>query len=516
MSQGPNRDAAAAALLREIEQAGPAAVRAGAHIGGIATEAEVERAGAALTALFDPAMKPKDRENILLALVRLNARSADPIVARETETLWRETTPAWICRLIGALGKYGGTETSALLQRMARDENPDIRKTAVRSLLERGNPAGLEPLAELLPTITTRARCSLLETLAQGGLSRAAAAFLEELLRTEKDSSLLAAAIEALDGASAAAMKARLLEISDAPFAAGREAAESAVFTLGRLGDPDVSEILRGRLAAFVAEARAAPVEFFDTAQDRPAAAFSTAHALAEQGDRKAAALCAGLLFQSTRAQREGVLLQPWEAAAGGPEPREDHSWIDVLDGLLLYPDNVVEETLLHELDALERSGDLFLMGDAAFGVVFRRLAARERCPRLRETLGDLIVRCRPDLSPAEFRLCIILADEAAGDGRPVEAAGLYLRARFIMKFNPPARSVVRSVLRFPDFFTGYDPGPSLRSEACALLADAAALQGKTDEALRWREWARRSSPFRRLPPDAHPRKLDGEGEERR
>jgi len=515
MAHGPNRDAAAAALLGEIEQAGPAAVKAGAHIGSIANEAEAARAAAALAALFDPAMKPQSREDILLALVRLGAPEADPLVARETERLLGEVTPAWICRLIGALGGYRGEETGALLLRMGRDENPDIRKTAVRSLLERGDAGGLDVLAELFPLITTRARCSLLEILRPGGLNRAAAPLLEELLRTEKDGGILAAVIEALDAESVAGARERLLELSAAPFAAGKEAAEAAIFALGRYGDPGAVDVLKQRLAAFLEEARTAPADFFDTARDRPAAAFSLARALAECGDPGAPALCAGLLFQSTRAQREAVILRTWEASAGGPETREDHSWIDVLGGLLLYPDDVVEEALLRELNALERSGNIFLMGDAAFGVVFRELAARKRCPRLGQTLRDLIFRCRPDLSPAEFRLCVILGDEAAEAGRPVEAAGLYLHARFIMKFNPPARSVVRDMLPLPDAFTGYEPGAALRSEACTLLAGAAALEGKEAEAVRRREWAGRSSPFWRLPPDARPRKLDSEGEDR-
>ena len=60
----------------------------------------------------------------------------------------------------------------------------------------------------------------------------------------------------------------------------GKEAAAAAVSALGRLGDPDVIDILKQRVEAFLDEARTASASFFDTARDRPAVILVTALAM--------------------------------------------------------------------------------------------------------------------------------------------------------------------------------------------------------------------------------------------
>jgi hypothetical protein len=286
------------------------------------------------------------------------------------------------------------------------------------------------------------------------------------------------------------------------------------MIALVRIQDAEVLALLRQELAGFLEDARSAASSFFDLGAERSLFALTAARVLAAAGDPAMPPILAGLLLQAQRARRETAILESWQAAAGGPVSSEVHTWLRaVLESLLRFPDEIVVDAVSQELDRLAGSGDLFLLGDAAFGVVFRELSAKQRCHRLQDRLQNLVFRCRPDHSPAEFRIRVILGDRSAAKGDPIEAAQHYLRAYFIAKYNPPAPSVIRDLLSEDDPFTGYDSVPSLISEVYSLLSQDRAARGQESEAGALAEWARRRSPFMQLSPSDPPRKLESESE---
>jgi HEAT repeat protein len=514
-ARGGNREAVTLALIEEVEQRLPAALTAGACLYRIADKASIPRCAAALASLLHSSSVAEERENILVALVRLEAPGTEKLIVRETETLLHEGNPAGIARIVTSLGRFEGKGIAALLGRLARHENRAIGTRAIRALMIQRNPLGIEILEEIFPGLGSGTRLSLLAGIAESGQSIAAAAFLERTIAVEKDTDVLRDAIEALAPATAASVAPRLLEIASSPVRFGPEASEAAIYGLAKSGDPKALYLMKGRLKSFLKEARTAQEVFFDMEDPHTLAALATVRALALCGDPEAPALLTGLLFQYRRAQRGNDILSSWSNEAEGVETIEDHDWIGhVLAGLLTLPDEMIEKALSLEMDRLKKTGDLYLIGDASFCLLFRELLSRKRCPRLRERLERLVFQCRPDHSPAEFRLCVMKGDEQAAAGRPGSAARYYMRARFIARYRPPSRRVVRQLLQDSVPIEGHDPLTALHSEALSLLAVEMERLGRPGEAAELARMAERISPFLRHLPDLPPSRTGGtEGE---
>ncbi len=498
-ARGTNLPIVTSILLAEIESTGPAAIEAGAALSRIAEPETVPPAVAGLRSLY--ALRPgiEDRERILLAMIRLDEPEADAFIAAEVEKQWQEKDSSWVVRLATALGESSGSRTGELLHRMVRDENVLLKKRALQALMMRGDPGCIELLEAAFPAFTSHAQATLLKAIKGSGLESAAAGFIIRIIRTESDFQILTAAIEALSSDRAVDVKPRLMELSAAGFDMGRGAAEEAIRALVRSRDAEAIWQLRQRLSRFLDEARTGQSSFLLGNEENQALALFAAQALAEHRDPETPPLLAGLLFRASRARRKQAILDMWHAETGGPIHIEKHHWAaNVMDALLHYPDPIIEKVMLDEIAALEESGDIFKMGDAVFGVLCRGLLQSGRCPELSDLLAQLTFRCRPDMSPAEFRLCVALGDRAAAGKMTAEAARHYRLAYFILKYHPPQRTVVRQELGDSDSFIGYDPRSSMISEALRLESRVLRDQGEGERADRLLEKARCRSPFRR------------------
>lgn len=523
---GPHREAVARVLIDEIAKARSAALVAAACIHKVMDEsvdsndgAAVDRdrtdAARAIIALCDRTADMVQREVLLLALIMINDSRNDAYVARSVEELWSSEGLSGVGRLTTALGGYDGVLSTELLRRMARlserkarlserkayDEEIKLSKRALSALLNRRDPSAIALVDEIFHRLSSSSRIDLVDTIGTCGLNRQALGFLEKIVDTEQDSDILAMAIDAADESTIRSRRQKLLEIAeDATGAAGRAASGAAIMALGRIGDEEALGLFKQWALAFLEEARIAPPAFFDLFYDRPNRALTALRALGLNADPDAPAILAGLLLQHQRALADLTILENWDARSGGSEERPDHSWpANVLQTLLIYEDPIVEHALFDELEKLERSGDLFLLGDAVFSVINYELVTRKRCPALRERFGALVFTCRPDHSPAEFRQSIDRGERAAAAGRSAEAAGHYLRAYHILRYHAPAKEVVRQLLADSNSFAGYAPAPSLISEVHTLLADAEARRGDDLAAARMTQRAQERSPFARL-----------------
>ncbi len=507
--RGSNRPAVARLFIDEVAEARPAALIAAALLDNVmgdrsdygdAAAFEKDRAAAvrAIISLCEGTGDTVQREVLLLALIGLNDRQTDAYVARRVEELWTSEGYGGVGRLVSALGEFDGALSTELLRRMARDELIDLSKRGVSALLSRRDPSAIAILDEVFDRLTSSSRNDLVEKVAKCGLTPPALRFLEKIVDHEQDSGIRAIAIDSLDEATIRSRRQKLLEIAaDRSGAAGRAASCAAIAALGRVGDDEGLRLFRDWALAFSEEARVAPPPFFDLFYDRPNRVLCALRALGENSDDAAPAILAGLLLQHQRALSDRTILENWEANAGGSEERPDHAWaLNVLQLLLLYEDPIVVKALLAELEKLERSGDLFLLGDGLFGKFYFELQRRGRCPALRERFGALVFSCRPSHSPAEFRLSLDLGERAAAADRPAEAAEHYLRAYYILRYHAPAKEVVRQLLADSNSFVGYAPAPSLISEALALMADAMARGGDDLAAARLARGARERSPF--------------------
>ncbi len=505
------------ALTSEIGTSSPAALQACSSLARICrNETETAEAAETLVAFFARPDSAEAQKAVLLSLISLGSPETDAFVAAETEKWWKENGPSRTVQLAAALKEMNGPETGRLLRSMSLAGNVPLRERALLSLLRRKDPFGLERLAEVFSAYSGSLKSTFLAEIGSCGLAEEAAFFLEKAVTEERDSLVLLSAIESLTPESAYRLRERLFELAGAGSAgdfgfsaAGFDAAEAALLALGRTGDPEILSLLKEHVARFVEEARSAEC----APSDLDGLALTALGALADAGDPEAPRYLAGLLFQFARADRRRVILETWDTDSG--EVVEFHTRLrSLLKKLLLYPDKVIEKTVSREVAGLEKSGDLFVMGDSAFGVVCRELMARKRCPRLQVLLAEFVFRCRPDLSPAEFRLNVILGDRAALSGEHDEAARHYGRAAFIAKYSPPAADVIRQVLGDPDYFMGYEPADSLWSEADHFRAAALRRQGREKEAAVLEDRAGRRSRFRRLSSPFDPRTLGGDSEE--
>jgi len=500
-SRGAQRERVVAVLRAEVEGARPAAIPAASLLPGLVTADEKTAVAEALVAFLGRASNVDDRENLLFVLTQLDSPLIDPFLAAEIDAMRQAAGDAQIGRLIRGLGDCRGAATGELLLRCAAAPERTLEKEALRALIERRDPRAVALLEELFPVFNTSARQAFLADLARNGLGGVATPFLMETVRNGRDSDLVAGAITALPKESMLELEAELIALCSEPERAGTRAAEAALWALGACGDDRALHFLGQTLEAFLEQARAADVVFFDQTPDSVALGLATARVLAERRVPCALPLLAGLLLQRSRATRDSAILESWEAEAGQGSKTEHHDWLrQVLDCLLCYPDEAIEAALLAELECLAAEGTLYQMGDAPFAVAFYELAARNRCPRLQRRLSDLVFRCRPVRSPAEFRMAILMGDRAAANERRAEAARSYFRAYSIARYDPPARRVIRKMLPLPEPLKGYDPQASLFSEACSLFAGAAARDGRLDDAAELNRMARSMSPFRRLP----------------
>ncbi len=530
---GPHRGALARLFIDEIAEGRPAAIVAAACIhkiighgddAGDTAAIDKDRADAAraIIALCARTADTVQREVLLLALIRINEPGTDAYVARHVEELWSSEGFSGAGRLATALGGYDGALSSELLRRMARprpmarDGETNLAKRALSALVTRRDPSAIAIVDEVFEGLSSSSRIDLVDTIRTSGPDKQALRFLEKLVDTEQDSDILAMAIESIDAPTIRSRRQKLLEIAeDTTGAAGRAASGAAIMALGRIGDAVALRLFKQWALAFLKEAGVAPPSFFDLFYDRPNQVLLALRALSLNGDGDAPDILAGLLLQHQRALSDLTILENWEAHAGGSEERPDHSWpANVLQTLLIYEDSIVEQALFDALEKMERSGDLFLLGDAVFSVIHFELVNRRRCPALRERFGALVFICRPDHSPAEFRLSIDRGERAAAAGQNEQAAGHYLRAHYILRYHAPAKEVVRQLLADSDSFAGYAPAPSLISEVHALLADAMVREGNALAAARMGQRARELSPFARQVSRGPPRRGSTEKKE--
>jgi len=525
---GPHRAALARLFIDEIAGGRPAAIIAAATIHRVIGKgSDSGDAAGAIIALCDRTADAVQREVLLLALVGLNDRTTDSYVARHVEDLWSSEGLGGVGRLATALGRFDGPLTADVLRRMARPrreapgEELDLARRALNALVTRRDRSAIAIVDEVFDRLSSGSRIDLVDRIKRHSLDGDALRFLEKIIDTEQDSDILAMAIESIDESTIRSRRQTLLEIAeDATGAAGRAASGAAILALGRIGDEEALRLFKQWAAAFLEEGEAAPPAFFDLLYDRPNRILLALRALGINGDGDAPDLLAGLLLQHQRALSDATILESWEARAGGSEERPDHSWpANVLKTLLIYDDSVVEQALFDRLEKMERSGDLFLLGDAIFSVLHFELAKRKRCPALRERFGALVFACRPDHSPAEFRLSVDRGERAAAAGRSRRAAEHYLRAYHILRYHTPAKEVVRQLLADSDSFAGYAPAPSLISEVHALLADAMVAEGDDGAAARLARRARELSPFARRvsggPPLSRPPEMEEKNRDR-
>ena len=95
-------------------------------------------------------------------------------------------------------------------------------------------------------------------------------------------------------------------------------------------------------------------------------------------------------------------------------------------------------------------------------------------------------------------------------------AARSYMRARFIARYNPPSKRVVRQLLQNAIPIEGHEPLATLHSEGLFLLAAEAERRGRPEDAARFNGMAQRRVPFLRRLPEEPPGRIAGSGTEDR
>ena len=500
-ARGAVQERIALLFLEEIEHQGPAAIEAASQLHRVITgEALAKRAVEAVRACLRGKRDPSTRETLILGLAYLDRPDADRAAARAVQETLAEGGKMDLPFLVAHLDETHGPYTLALLHELFPGSEEEVQRRILRTLVRRHDTTCAPWVEALFHTARLGYKRSILEDMKDTPVAEACAALFRGILRRERDPDLLAAALEAAPRSVLEAERKKLLTLAELGPELGLDTTEAVFRALARAGGEEGRAWLRNRVAGLAGpctpDGENLRAAFMGGEAD---IALLAAAALASVRDEAAPALLAGLLFLRSLALRKAMLMATWSHENAGLDGGKAHGWERaVLRNLLCFEDSVVEDAAAKVLKEWSVDGRLFSCGDAAFCTVSRVLAARNRCPVLRERLAALTLRCAPVDSPSDFRILLRQADAAEAAGDPATAASALRTAYRILRFHPPARSVVRSELGDIDPFLGYFPEAALASDMHHRRALALQASGQEEAAALELLKAKRRSPFRR------------------
>ena len=189
-------------------------------------------------------------------------------VAELAGALDREPAPRTARALVGALGKAGGDEAVAALERVLATGDPALRFEAVHALGMTASPRALEPLLSALADPETSVRTVALSALGKLGDPRAEEPLARHIDDPDRDRRrLAAAALDRLHGVEAAARLEGALHDPDrevrlvAIEALARLRLRTTAATLERLAAEDPDPLVRHRALAMADRLQDPPAE---------------------------------------------------------------------------------------------------------------------------------------------------------------------------------------------------------------------------------------------------------------
>ncbi len=487
-------------FLDELEKRKPAFLQAAMLLPSLAEEETAARVLGILDRLLQEVGPDHESWNLLVStLICFNNPAADRVIARTIEGALNANSDLNMELLASNLERINGSHTSGLLHRIFPSAEKSLKLRIFRTLVRRSDPFALQKMEEIFTDTSTSYRRSILEDLAKSDLLVRCEPVFKKILFHEIDPDLLATAINTAPLSMLANQEDRLLELAGLGPELGMDAVEAVLKALSRTGSKKGTEYLREKTLRFIRSAQEPDPGLFE-GQEADVVLIA-GQTLAKAKDPQGPKLLAKILFLRAEAFREQNILALWNAETEDVIFGQTHTWARrVLDGLLEFDDEKVEEAVFEEIERKRRSGDLYQCGDALFSALCRTLTRDKkhagRCPALASKLANLTIRCSPDFSPSDFRINLLLADRAEAHG-DLESAWMSLsRARHIIRFYQPARRVVREELGDPNPFDGFFPVDALVSEALFCKATAMEADGRREAALKELERARRRSPF--------------------
>ena len=435
--------------------------------------------------LFLATERPTLDFDALRLLTRLSGETADERVAREFLSALQRADNDLVLKLLIALRTGGGARALAAVASALDASEPLLAIEALRTLLTRGDAAGLAALQQMYDDLPGEERMEFL-SLVRSETPELLASALRSLLAREQDDLVKEAIVtragelrlpmaEALAELLSGEISPRLLiRTCDALAGIGGEVAVTALRRL----------YLEERAAAFV-EASLAP--------DHRLMLESLARAVALTGQTDLAGGMASLLFTRVAEMERKLYL------TDASFPFE----VTVLQALLDLSRSSeqpleVAAAVEVELQRAAESGALFLLPKALFGRLARAL---ERAPEafdpLRSELLHLALALPPHGDRKELWVTTRLADLATRELDHDRAALLLEKAQLLIRYyGVDHAKEIRECLDAPEPLAGFDPLLRLDARIEMARARARSVMGADDAARQRYAAAARIAPF--------------------